>query len=265
MEGGIATRLANQSQYASSMLELETSREGGSLAERKGGVEDLSRRRSADGPRLALAHAQQEREIGREKRDHGRRAVERVRRAIAAIEEDLADFSHVDSAVAEACAASILRSPDSSEELKLEFSPELMEAWEKKVSLEKGLAALRRAEEVLLRELQAAEQSLTEAEGGVANAAIAVAAHEIEPIAAELAGIEVRAAALRRLLLGYGALRHAGGFLPMSRSAAVLLRGEKAAHDPEAAACWSSFLNRLAHDAEAIFAAGSLLTLHKSK
>jgi hypothetical protein len=257
MEGDIATRSAKHSQYAPTDFGIETSAVSGAVLERKGAVEALSTRRSTVEPRVVLTLAQEERNARRQKRDQASRAVERVTKAIAAIERDLAAFSHVDAAVARECTASILRSLETAEEFELAFSSELMESWEKKIALERAFAAVRHAQAFLLQELQVAEQRLTEAERDVESAAVAVAALEVEPIAVELADIEGRAAALRRLLLGYGALRHAGGFLPMSRSAALLLRGEKAPHDPEAVACWSSYLARLATDAQAIFSSGS--------
>lgn len=214
--------------------------------------------------RAALRIAQSERDARREKRDRLSDAVERAIKLTAMIEGKLGELSDLDKAIAEECAALILRSTDFIAEPTLELSPELTKMADRKFSLENQLAAIRQASERLRQELEMVDSDLRDAEHLVESAAVAVAACELEPIAAELARVESWACALRSLLLGYGAQRHAGGFLPMSRGAAQLLRGTpknanmEGAHCPEAAALWRSYLEELMIDDAAALDIGSL-------
>jgi hypothetical protein len=215
--------------------------------------------------RAALRLAQHERDARRAIRDRLSDAVERAVKLAAMIEVKLAEFADLDKVIAEECAASILRSSESAAEPALELSPKLKKMADRKFSLEKHLAAARQAAECLRRELAATDRDVNEAVLKVENAAVAVAETEMEPIAAELAQVENLAATLRRFLVGYGALRHAGGFLPMSQSAAKLLRAiPKNAHVgggaqcPESTVRWQSYLQQLSVDSEATFDAGPL-------
>ena len=121
------------------------------------------------------------------------------------------------------------------------------------IDIEKKIAAARKAGEILENELKDSAKALEDAEDNVKNAAVAVAALAVEPIAEELAALESRAADLRRILLGYGALRHAGKFLPLSQKAANLLRAQKAAHDPQMMEKWMNYLSELSRNADATF------------
>lgn len=207
--------------------------------------------------RTALRLAQDQRDSLRARRDRVREAVERANGMNAAFESELAQFSDFDVEIGERCAALILRSIENSEESTLDLSPAFEKMSDQRFALENRLMAARHAGERLRRELATAERDLTEAENAVESAAVAVAAFEIEAIAYELAKVEKRASALRRLLLGYSAQRHGGGFLPMSPSAAQLLRGARGAHDPTIAALWRSYLRKLAVDSTAAFDSGS--------
>jgi hypothetical protein len=214
--------------------------------------------------RATLRIAQRERDVRRKKRDLLNDAVERAIKLTAVIESKLGELPDLDKAIGEECAALILRSTDFIAEPTLELSPELTRMADRKFSLENQLAVTRQASERLRQELEMVDSDLKDAEHLVESAAVAVAAAEVEPIAAELARVESRACALRSLLLGYGAQRHAGGFLPMSRSAAQLLRSTpknanmEGAHCPEAAALWRSYLQELIIDNAAALDIGSL-------
>lgn len=208
--------------------------------------------------RTALRLAQHGRDALRAMRDRVGEALERANEMSVGLEGKLAEFCELDAEIGENCAAEILRSIDNAEEPTLELSPELQRMSDQRLALEQRLTAARQAGERLRRELAAAECDLNEAESKVEGAAVAVAAFEIEPMVAELAEMDQRASTLRRLLLGYATLRHAGGFLPMSRSAAQLLRGMKGTHDPSMVALWQCYLSRLAIDSTATFDGGFL-------
>ncbi len=210
--------------------------------------------------RRALRAAQRERDVLRGLRARVSNALARASDLTATISAKLAEFSDVDKAIADACAASILRSTHAPTELTLDLSPELKKGAERKFFLENQLAATRQAAERLGQDLAAAESDLQNAERAVEEATIAVAASEIEPIAAELAQIENRAAQLRCVLFGYGAQRNADGFLPMSRSVAQLLRRapknagvEGGADHLAATARWRAYLQELRVDGDAAF------------
>jgi hypothetical protein len=204
-------------------------------------------------PREKLLCAQKQRDACREKFERARSAVSLSREMIDALEEQLSRFSYIGSVVTEECVASIMKSIGGVERPQVEFSPETMTVWQQMIDIEKRLAAAKKAGEILERELQEAEHAFRDAEDRVKGAAIAMAALVVEPIAEELAGIETRAAVLRRILLGYAALRHAGQFLPLNKRAAMLLRGQKAAHDPQVVEHWGTFLNELDRNADASF------------
>ena len=106
------------------------------------------------------------------------------------IESKLWELSDLDKAIAEECAALILRSTDFIAEPTLELSPELTKLADRKFSLENQLAAIRQASERLRQELEMVDSDLRDAEHLVESAAVAVAACELEPIAAELARVE---------------------------------------------------------------------------
>jgi chromosome segregation ATPase len=207
--------------------------------------------------RTALRLAQDQRDSLRARRNRVSEAVERVNEMRAAFESELAQFSDFDVEIGERCAAMILRSIENSEELTLDLSPEFEKMSDQRFTLENRLTAARHAGERLRLELTKAESDLTEAENAVESAAVAVVAFEIEAIASELSKIEKRASLLRRLLLGYSAQRHRGGFLPMSPSAAQVLRGARGAHDPTIAALWRTYLRTLTVDSTAVFDGGS--------
>jgi hypothetical protein len=204
--------------------------------------------------RSFLALAQKQRESCREKLERGRVAVQRSGSMIVGLEEGLQKLSYIDNLVTEECIASIIRSIDDTEVDQLEFSSETRDVWSQKIELEKRLQAARKANELLVKQQEDMQNALEAAEAEVERAAVAVAALAIEPLAEELAGIEERADILRRLLLAYGALRHEGEYLPMSRKAATLLRGQKACYDPQVVAYWSSYLKNLSTNAEFSFA-----------
>ncbi|MDP3068033.1 MAG: hypothetical protein Q8M72_05105 [Methylocystis sp.] len=208
--------------------------------------------------RSALQLAQRERDITKATRDRIQEAVDRANNFSAAIQRRLSRFVNLDKRIAEECAASILRSTGQEAGRALELSPKTKRLAERIFWLENQSASFRRASDCLRKDLANAESSLKLAEGEVKKAAVAVAAAEMEPIAAELARVESLAATLRRLLLGYGALRHDGGFLPMSSATAQLLRAPPknamvggSVHCFEATAQWASYLQQLGIDSEA--------------
>jgi hypothetical protein len=209
--------------------------------------------------RDALRLAQDNRDALRTKKARVSEALERAEEIRAELESRLAEFCEIDAAIGEKCAEEILRSIENAQEPTLELTPELQKMSDQRLSLQKRLTAARHAGERLRRELAATERDLGEAESRVESAVVAVAAFEVEPIASELAKIEQRASALRSLLLGYSALRHAGGFLPMSHCAARLVRGTRGARDPSTAALWRSYLAKLSVDSTATFDRTSLL------
>ncbi|MGD9544741.1 MAG: hypothetical protein AB7F41_06890 [Methylocystis sp.] len=214
--------------------------------------------------RAELRLAQRERDAHKATRDRIQDAVARANALSATIERKLAKLVNLDKRIAIECAESLLRSFEQDTAAAFELSPKMKRLAEKKFALENQLAAFRRALDCLGQDLATAESSLRKAEDDVERAAIAVAATEMEPIAAELARAENQAARLRRLLLGYGALRHAGGFLPMSSATAQLLRAPPknavvggSAHCFEATAQWASYLQQLGMNCEATFDAES--------
>lgn len=213
--------------------------------------------------RSELRAAQRERDALMATRDRIQNAVARATHLSATIQRKLARFASLDRLIAEECAESLLRAAEQESAGALELSPKLKRLADKRFALENKLASLQRASDCLRQELVNAESSLKSAELKVEEAAVAVAVTELEPIAAELARAESLAAALRRLLLGYGALRRAGGFLPMSSATAQLLRAPPknamvggSAHCAEATARWASYLQQLSIDCEATFDAG---------
>lgn len=203
--------------------------------------------------RIALRFAQDIRDALKSQKDRVTEALARVKEMSVALERELDEFRALDAEIGENCVAQILRSIDNGEEPKLDLSPELQKMSDQRLALERRLTAARQAEERLRRELAVTEHDLNDAECKVENAAVAIVAFEIEPIASELAEIEQKASALRSLLLGYSSLHHGGGFLPMSHCAAKLLRGTRGVRDPSMAARWRSYLSRLATDSTATF------------
>jgi hypothetical protein len=212
--------------------------------------------------RISLRSAQQERDACRAKRDRIGGALERATGLTAMLAARLSDFSALDDAIAEECAASILRLTEFPAESTLELSPELKREAEQKFFFESQLAAATHASERLRQDLAVAERELAAANSVVDGAAVAVAACEVEPIADELARVEDQAAMLRLLLIGYGAQRYADGFLPLSSASARLLRGapRNAGVDGglecrEAAECWRCYLQELSMNSSATIAA----------
>jgi hypothetical protein len=223
------------------------------IAERADGESLQAPQPTEDTPRRRLIAAQNKRDKFLEKYERAQSALDLSMEVVRSLETRLTTYSDISAQAAEECVASILKCIDCVERPKVEFSPETMNVWEQMIDIEKKIAAARRAGEILESELKDAAKALEDAEESVRNAAVAVAALAVEPIAEELAALESRAAVLRRILLGYGALRHAGKFLPLSQKAANLLRAQKAAHDPQMMEKWGNYLNELQRNADATF------------
>lgn len=214
--------------------------------------------------RSALRVAQRERDTHKAARDRIQDAVTRANDLSSAIEKRLVRFTKLDRRIAEAFAESLLRASEQETLGAFELSPKMKRLAETKFALESQLAAIRRALDCLGQDLAEAESDLKRSEQEVEKAAISVLATEMEPIATELARVESLAAGLRRLLLGYGALRHEGGFLPMSCMTAQLLRAPPknamvggSAHCSEATGQWAAHLQQLSIDCEATFDSGA--------
>jgi hypothetical protein len=207
-------------------------------------------------PRRRLISAQRKRDKLLEKFERAQSAVEMSIEVVKSLEKRLTTYSDISAQAAEECVASILKCIDCVERPNVEFSPETTNVWEQMIDIEKKIVAAKKAGEILESELKDAAEALEVAEDKVKNAAVAVAELAVEPIAEELALLESRAATLRRILLGYGALRHAGKFLPLSQKAANLLRAQKATHDPQMMKEWGNYLNELNRNADATFLLG---------
>ena len=223
------------------------------IPERAGGESQQAPQPTQDAPRRRLISAQKKRDEFLERFERAQSALELSMEVVKSLETRLTTYADISAQAAEECVASILKCIDCVERPKVEFSPETMNVWERMIDIEKKIAAARKAGEILESELKNSAKALEDAEDNVKNAAVAVAALAVEPIAEELAALESRAADLRRILLGYGALRHAGKFLPLSQKAANLLRAQKAAHDPQMMEKWMNYLNELSRNADATF------------
>ncbi|CAJ0873166.1 hypothetical protein AMST5_02484 [freshwater sediment metagenome] len=223
------------------------------IPERAGGESQQAPQPTQDAPRRRLISAQKKRDEFLERFERAQSALELSMEVVKSLETRLTTYADICAQAAEECVASILKCIDCVERPKVEFSPETMNVWERMIDIEKKIAAARKAGEILESELKDSAKALEDAEDNVKNAAVAVAALTVEPIAEELAALESRAADLRRILLGYGALRHAGKFLPLSQKAANLLRAQKAAHDPQMMEKWMNYLNELSRNADATF------------
>jgi hypothetical protein len=223
------------------------------IPERADGESPQAPQPTQDTPRRRLISAQKKRDKFLVRFERAQSALELSMEVVKSLETRLTTYADISAQAAEECVASILKCIDCVERPKVEFSPETMNVWERMIDIEKKIAAARKAGEILENELKDSAKALEDAEDNVKNAAVAVAALAVEPIAEELAALESRAADLRRILLGYGALRHAGKFLPLSQKAANLLRAQKAAHDPQMMEKWMNYLNELSRNADATF------------
>lgn len=223
------------------------------IPERADGESPQAPQPTQDTPRRRLISAQKRRDKFLVRFERAQSALELSMEVVKSLETRLTTYADISAQAAEECVASILKCIDCVERPKVEFSPETMNVWERMIDIEKKIAAARKAGEILENELKDSAKALEDAEDNVKNAAVAVAALAVEPIAEELAALESRAADLRRILLGYGALRHAGKFLPLSQKAANLLRAQKAAHDPQMMEKWMNYLNELSRNADATF------------
>ena len=223
------------------------------IPERADGESPQGPQPTQDTPRRRLISAQKKRDKFLVRFERAQSALELSMEVVKSLKTRLTTYADISAQAAEECVASILKCIDCVERPKVEFSPETMNVWERMIDIEKKIAAARKAGEILESELKNSAKALEDAEDNVKNAAVAVAALAVEPIAEELAALESRAADLRRILLGYGALRHAGKFLPLSQKAANLLRAQKAAHDPQMMEKWMNYLNELSRNADATF------------
>jgi hypothetical protein len=191
-------------------------------------------------------------------RDKAAQAVERAEALIAEIESDLRGYADLDAKIAEERAEQIKASLEYGLALTMAVSPELSALAAKRIDAENHKAAAEQALAKLRGDLALADNEFVAAAHAVEDQAIAVAAFSIKPLVDKLRDVESQAYELRRLCVGYGAVRTRDSkFLPIDGDSVTLLRsppsgaGLLRSTGLDAVTTWRGYLDRLSADAYA--------------
>jgi len=206
--------------------------------------------------RLTLRRDIRDRDSALTARDNAKTVVETAQEHLIAVDAELTKYNSLDSDIADSRAVQIAISLENGGGFpELTTPPELAQLAAQRADAHNRLSAISQATMRLEANLKEAENVLATHQANVANAARNVVAHYADAMARELAILEEKASATRRLLLGVTATRPGGSF-PVASSTVALLRDDPinsicSRNTGADASWWDSWFARLLHDAEA--------------